>query len=252
MIEIAWLSGAGFRIVDSMGNVIFIDAWLDAPPGNPGRPLSVGDVKRADLVLVTHGDPGHYGRGDGVRIAAQNRCPFASSPELCSYVLASGLIPADKVRPLPMNEAATIGAARVQMFPAVHPPWVPPAGYPVPRDPNAGFLLTIEGSTVLFVGDAVAGDAIYSTVSAGRSPIVGLLPIGSPAGSHGTLESTADLAAGIAAMSGMRYVIPHYNFVANNPVLPSLRAKLAAVGAELLDLAPGKAAQFENGSSRRL
>jgi L-ascorbate metabolism protein UlaG (beta-lactamase superfamily) len=244
-LEVTWLAGAGFRLVDSQGHVVFIDPWLDAPPGNPGHPLTVADVTRADLVLVTHGDPGHYGRGDGVRIAQNNACAFASSRQLCDYVTGEKLLPLGQVHALPLQEAVDLGPARVVMFPAVHPPWTSPPGYPVPRDPNTGILLVMDGFTVLFAGDCVPGDRVYAAVTASTRPVLALLPTGSPAGSHGTLEATAETAAEIAGMSGARYVIPHYNYVPENPAVAMLATELARRGIELIAARPGEVTRFE-------
>lgn len=251
-IEITWLGGASFRIKGSQGHTLFIDPWLDAPPGNAGCPISVKDVTRADLVLVTHGDPGHYGRGDGVRIARQNGCTFAANGALCRYVVDKGLLPAAQVRSLALHEASDLGAARVLMFPVVHPPWTAPDGYDIPREPNTGFLVTMDGSTILYAGDTVLGDNVYRSVSETTRPTVGLLPIGSPSGSHDSLESTAQIAASIAHMSGTSYVIPHYNYVRDNPAVEMLRRALAPSGAELISLEPGKAARFDAESSLHL
>lgn len=251
-IEIAWLGGASFRLKDSQGHTLFIDPWLDAPPGNAGCPISVKDVTHADLVLVTHGDPGHYGRGDGVRIARQIGCTYAANETLCKYVVAKGLLPAAQARSLELHQLTELGVARVLMFPIVHPPWTPPEGYDIPREPNTGYVVTMDGLTILYAGDTVPGDGVYRSVCEARRPTVGLLPIGSPAGSHGTLESTAQTVASIVQMSGVSYVIPHYNYVNENPAVEMLRKALQPVGTKLLSLKPGGAVRFDSESSSSL
>jgi L-ascorbate metabolism protein UlaG (beta-lactamase superfamily) len=251
-IEITWLGGASIRLKGSHGHTIFIDPWLDAAPGNAGCPISVNDVTHADLVLVTHGDPGHYGRGDGVRIARRNGCIYAANEALCKYVVAKGLLPAAQTRNLEFHKLVEISVARVLMFPIVHPPWTPPEGYAIPREPNTGFVVTLDGLTILYAGDTVPGDRVYRSVSEATKPTVALLPIGSPAGSHGTLESTAYTVASIAEMSGVSYVIPHYNYVNNNPAVEMLRKGLEPVGTELLSLDPGEAVRFDSESSSPL
>jgi L-ascorbate metabolism protein UlaG (beta-lactamase superfamily) len=238
-IEITWFGGATFRLKTGKGRTIFIDPWLDAPPGNAGCSIGVKDVKDADLVMVTHGDPGHYGRGDGVRIAAQSGCPYASNEPLCNYVVKKGLLPAGQARPLKLNALNHVGDVEIFMFPIVHPPWTPPAGYEIPREPNTGFAFTVEGTTLLFAGDTVPGDEIYRSVGRDRKPTIGILPIGSPIGSHGTLEATALTAAAIVEMTGVRQVIPHYNWGGENPAVDMLRNALAPLGAELVSLQPG-------------
>ena len=48
---IKWLSHAFFSITTSKGKVILIDPWID---GNPLCPVKLGDITKADLILVTH------------------------------------------------------------------------------------------------------------------------------------------------------------------------------------------------------
>lgn len=245
-VEITWFGGASFRLKDGRGRVLFIDPWLDAPPGNTGCPIGVKDVTHADLVLVTHGDPGHYGRGDGVRIARQVGCTYATNEPLCRYVVAKGLLPAAQARGLALQQSTDLGVADVYMFPIVHPHWVPPAGYEIPRELNTGFSINFDGLALLYAGDTVPGDTIYRSVGEARKPRLGILPIGSPAGSHGTLESTAQTVAAIVEMTGVRYVIPHYNYHAGgNPAVEMLRKALEPVGAELVSLQPGGTVRFE-------
>jgi len=244
-VEITWFGGASVRLKDGRGRVIFIDPWLDAPPGNAGCPIGVKDVTRADLVLVTHGDPGHYGRGDGVRIARQVGCTYATNEPLCRYVVEKGLLPAAQARGLALQQPTDLGVAEVYVFPIVHPHWVPPAGYEIPRELNTGFTVDFDGLTLLYAGDTVPGDEIYRSVGAARRPKLGILPIGSPAGSHGTLESTAQTVAAIVQMTGVRYVIPHYNYHKDgNPAVEMLRKALEPVGAELISLQPGGTVRF--------
>lgn len=243
-IEITWFGGATFRL-KSERHTIFIDPWLDAPPGNAGCPIGVKDVKHADLVMVTHGDPGHYGRGDGVRIAAQVGCPYAANEPLARYVVKKGLLPAAQARPLELNALNSVGDVEIFLFPIVHPPWTPPAGYEIPREPNTGFAITVNGATLLYAGDTVPGDEIYRSVGQARKPTIGILPIGSPVGSHGTLEETAKTAAAIVEMTGVRQVIPHYNWGGENPAVAMLEKALAPSGAALVKLEPGESVRLK-------
>jgi L-ascorbate metabolism protein UlaG (beta-lactamase superfamily) len=58
-VKLEWLGNAAFRMTYKE-TVFFVDPWLDE---NPGCPLKTSEVKRADLLFVTHGHPGHWGQG---------------------------------------------------------------------------------------------------------------------------------------------------------------------------------------------
>lgn len=49
-VTITWLGHSAFKL-ESGGKTIFIDPWIS---GNPQCPIKVGDIKVADLILVTH------------------------------------------------------------------------------------------------------------------------------------------------------------------------------------------------------
>lgn len=239
-LKVTWIGGASFVFEDPAGRVVFLDPWLDADGGSPGCPLKVADVARADLVLVTHGDPSHWGRGDAVRVAAKTGCPFMSNPPLCEYVVRKGFLPASQVMPLPLNERRKMDFMEVMSFPVIHPHWDKPEGYDIPNDPNTGFSLSMGGVSVLYTGDTVLGDEVYRGIAAAYPPRVGLLPIGSARASHGSLNETVEIAASIAGMIGAEYVIPHYRYVPNNPAVSMLADALRPLGVQLVRLEPGQ------------
>lgn len=240
-LQITWLGSASFRLEDANGNIVYLDPWLDADPGNPGCPIGVNDVERADLVIVTHGDPAHYGRGDAARIAARTGCTFASNPALSAWVVEEGTLPAAQVVTLNFWEPHDFGFAEVTNYPVIHPPYANPSEQATMSEPNTGFAIRMGGVSVLYTGDTVPGDEVYKDVAAKFEPTIGLLPI-NPADNpaRGTVQDSVDLAASIAKMASLRYVIPHYRYRAdaNGPTV--LQEQLRSLDIESPILLPGE------------
>ena len=240
-LKITWLGSASFRLEDSDGHVVYLDPWLDAPPGNPGCPLKVADVTRADLVIVTHGDPAHYGRGDAPRIAAAVGCRLATNEALSRFIMADGLLPETQLLPLTLSREYDLGFINLLNFPVVHPPYRPGSTSSTPREPNTGFSLRMGGVSALYTGDTILGDTVYAEVARTRPALVGLLPLGSQLAAHGTMDETVDVAVSIARTAGCKYVIPHYGFVPDNPAVAKLGEALKQHEIELVVMsAPGQ------------
>ena len=51
-IKLTWLGHATFRIVTPGGTTVIVDPWV---MGNPKCPDQEKDVKKVDIMLVTHG-----------------------------------------------------------------------------------------------------------------------------------------------------------------------------------------------------
>jgi L-ascorbate metabolism protein UlaG (beta-lactamase superfamily) len=247
-VKVTFLGSATFLLEDPTGHLAVIDPWLDAEPGNPGCPLKVEDLAHADLVLVTHGDPAHYGRADSVRIASLAGCPFASNVPLCEYVLSKGLLPKSQVLPLALDTRHKLGFLEVTVFPVIHPTdWIPPAGYEIPREPNTGFALSMGEASIMYTGDTILDDDIYKKVATEYKPTLGLIPVASPTAGHGTLEESAVVAAFVARVAGVKYMIPHYRFVPNNPSVDMLASELRGTNIQLIRLEPGESFTLKDG-----
>ena len=64
--HVTWFGQSAFKIVTPAGNVLLIDPWL-ANPKNPSGKEDLANLKRVDLIFVTHGHSDHV--GDAVEIA---------------------------------------------------------------------------------------------------------------------------------------------------------------------------------------
>ena len=63
--KLTWLGHATFRIETKDGATIYVDPWLS----NPLCPEAEKEVKKADVLLFTHGHFDHI--GDAVKIAKE-------------------------------------------------------------------------------------------------------------------------------------------------------------------------------------
>jgi L-ascorbate metabolism protein UlaG (beta-lactamase superfamily) len=80
MVKITWLGHSAFKI-ESKNLIILIDPWIK---GNPVSPLkSYKEIKKADLVLVTH-DHSDHGFKDAVKICRRTGATFVGVFELAN------------------------------------------------------------------------------------------------------------------------------------------------------------------------
>ncbi|MBN1317023.1 MAG: MBL fold metallo-hydrolase [Anaerolineales bacterium] len=85
-ILVRFLGMAAFEIINSKGQVILIDPFLD---DNPVSPVRVVDLERVDLVLVTHLAFDHL--GDAAAISKHFSCPVVCGPEVRIFLEQQGV-----------------------------------------------------------------------------------------------------------------------------------------------------------------
>ncbi|WP_438434501.1 metal-dependent hydrolase [Gorillibacterium sp. sgz500922] len=212
------------------GRSLIVDPYLT------GNPLAVARAEEieADYVLLTHGHADHV--GDAAAISLRCEAPIVATPELARYLGKSG--------------APTVGMnlggryrtpfAHIKMVQAFHSSSVTgPDGLPIYMGIPAGFLIEMEGRTILHCGDtSLFGD--MKLIGEQHNIDVAFLPIGD----HYTMgpEDAAIAAEWLKA----KIVVPiHYNTfppIRQNPedflallAERDIRGKVLAPG-EALDL----------------
>ncbi|MDI7259547.1 MAG: MBL fold metallo-hydrolase [Thermodesulfobacteriota bacterium] len=151
-VKIEWLGNAAFRMIYK-GMVLFVDPWLDE---NPGCPLKTSQVKHADMIFVTHGHPGHWGRGDSVKLANATGALYVAPRELCDYLVSKRMIPDHQVYRVEPGKKYDLKGLPFEVLSAPHPP-VPsfPAWLAeIPGEPNCGYLWDFDRRLLLNFGDA--------------------------------------------------------------------------------------------------
>lgn len=78
-VKITFIGHASFRFESERGSVTYFDAWLD---NNPTAKLKLSQVKKADIVIATHGHGDHI--GDSYEICKKTKAKFISNYELCA------------------------------------------------------------------------------------------------------------------------------------------------------------------------
>jgi Predicted Zn-dependent hydrolases of the beta-lactamase fold len=216
MVKVTFLGHAAFMIEGS--KVVLIDPFIT---GNPKSPLKgVEDIKRADVVIVTH-DHGDHGFDDAVEICKKTGAYFVSQYEL---VVKSGL---DRVEPMNIGGFVNVGGMGVEVAftPAFHT-----AGL---GDPT-GVIVKIDGKTIYHAGDT---GLFYDMKLIGElyRPDIAILPIGS--------RFTMDVlqAAKAVEFISPKYVIPmHYNTFDLIKADPKEFERLVGDKAKVIILNPGE------------
>src|SRR5580658_9563643 len=111
-IKLTWLGHATFRIETPAGKTIIIDPWI---MGNPACPASEKDVKKVDVMLITHGHGDHI--GDAVEIAKKHVPKVVGIPELIGWLEKKGV---KQTAMMNKGGTQTVGDIKVTMVHADH------------------------------------------------------------------------------------------------------------------------------------
>ncbi len=227
--RITWLGHATFRIETKDGATVIVDPWV---MGNPMCPESEKQVKKADVLICTHGHFDHV--GDAVAIAKQHNPIVVGIFELCAWMEKKG---AKQIAPMNKGGTQTVAGIKITMTQAVHSCGImDDDGSIVYGGEACGYVLELPGGVKLYhAGDtAVFGD--MQIIRELYSPEIAMLPIGD----HFTMSPRE--AAYACKLLQPKTVVPmHFGTF---PVLTGrpadLRKLVGAGGPEVLDLKPGQ------------
>jgi len=111
-IQLTWLGHATFRVVTPEGKTLIVDPWI---MGNPMCPESEKNVKKADILLCTHGHGDHI--GDAVEVGKKLNPIAVGIFELCAWLQKKGV---KQISPMNKGGTQTVADVKITMVHAVH------------------------------------------------------------------------------------------------------------------------------------
>lgn len=225
-IKLTWLGHATFRVETPGGRHVIIDPWV---MGNPKCPAPDKKVKKADVLLCTHGHFDHI--GDAVEIAKQHNPIVVAIPELCHWLGGKGVKQLAE-----MNKGGTqsVGDIRVTMVHAVHSCGITDGDQVLYGGEACGYVIEFSNGIKIYH----AGDTnVFSDMQIIHdlyAPDIALLPIGD----HYTMSPRE--AAYACNLLEPKTVVPmHFGTF---PILTGTPGELQKLvpGIEVVELTPGK------------
>jgi L-ascorbate metabolism protein UlaG (beta-lactamase superfamily) len=225
-IQLTWLGHATFRIETPEGKTIYIDPWI---MGNPMCPAADRNVRKADVLLCTHGHGDHI--GDAVEVGIKHNSLAVGIFELCTWLQKKGV---KQISPMNKGGTQTVAGVKVTMVHAVHSCGIQDGDQIVYGGEACGYVLEFSNGVKIYH----AGDTnVFSDMAIIRdlyAPRIVMLPIGD----HYTMSPRE--AAYACKLLKPEIVIPmHFGTF---PVLTGTPAELQKLAPEvtILKMRPGE------------
>ncbi|MFW9787853.1 MAG: metal-dependent hydrolase [Candidatus Thorarchaeota archaeon] len=146
-MKVTYLGHAAFKIEED-GKIVYVDPWLSGPTS----PITVDDVNKADIVLVTH-DHGDHGYAEALGICKNTGATFVAINELAHKAGSQGV---KEIHTLNIGGSVNIGGVVVTLVQAFHSSGVgAPTGFIV-RFPSSSFYH--PGDTGVFASMQLLGE----------------------------------------------------------------------------------------------
>jgi L-ascorbate metabolism protein UlaG (beta-lactamase superfamily) len=176
-VKLTWIGHASI-IVEGNGRTFFFDPWIQ---GNPVCKMTLEDVRRADVVCVTHGHDDHL--GDSIEIVKKTGAMLICSPEIGIYAHKRGIEYDKGSYPVNVGGGWKSNGFTIHVVNALHTSEIlgeefKKEGTVLPGAGSLGYVLTLDGGpAIYYAGDTgVFGDmAIIRDLYA---PEVAVMPVG--------------------------------------------------------------------------
>jgi L-ascorbate metabolism protein UlaG (beta-lactamase superfamily) len=225
-IKLTWLGHSTFRLETPGGKTVFIDPWI---MNNPKCPDADKKVKKADVLLCTHGHGDHI--GDAVAVIQQHNPLVVGIFELCLWLAKKG---SQQISPMNKGGTQTVGNMKVTMVHADHSCGIQDGDEIIYGGEACGYVIEFENGVKLYhAGDTnVFGDmAIIRELYA---PEIVMLPMGD----HFTM-GPREAAYAINLLRPQTVIPMHFGTFPMLTGTPAELKKLVPSGVEVLEMKPG-------------
>ena len=169
-IQLTWLGHATFRIVTPEGKTFYVDPWIG---GNPMCPESEKNVKKADVLVCTHGHFDHI--GDAVEVGKALNPIAVGIPELCGWLKRKGV---KQTAEMNKGGTQTVADVKITMVHAVHSCGIQDGDQIIYGGEACGYVMEFSNGIKIYH----AGDTnVFSDMAIIRdlyAPRIVMLPIG--------------------------------------------------------------------------
>lgn len=225
-IKLTWLGHSTFRLETPGGKTVFIDPWI---MNNPKCPDADKKVKKADILLCTHGHGDHI--GDAVPVIQQHNPLVVGIFELCLWLAKKG---SQQISPMNKGGTQTVADMKVTMVHADHSCGIQDGDEIIYGGEACGYVIEFENGVKLYhAGDTnVFGDmAIIRELYA---PEIVMLPMGD----HFTM-GPREAAYAINLLKPKTVIPMHFGTFPMLTGTPAELKKLVPAGVEVLEMKPG-------------
>jgi len=201
-VAMEWLGWSFYRFTSPDGKVVITNPWV----GNPDSPLSMNQLTRVDIILLS-GGPGQHVR-DAIQIARQSGAVIVSPGFGRTRAGQEAALPADQVADdLQPGDRLAIRGITVRTVTSTYAS-SSATGEDGSMDsgPPVGFVVTFEtGWTVYFAGSTAAHPGQY-LVGEMYHPDIAILPLN---GNHDPLDFATQVKMLLIGNPHMASVYPH-------------------------------------------
>ncbi len=169
-IKLTWLGHSTFRIETPEGKTLYIDPWIE---GNPMCPDSEKNVKKADVLICTHGHFDHI--AGAVDVAKKHGSTVVGIFELCLWMEKKGVTAI-----APMNKGGTqkVADVNITMVHAVHSCGIQDGDQIVYGGEACGYVLEFSNGVKIYHSGDTAAFSDMAIIRELYAPKIAMLPIG--------------------------------------------------------------------------